>query len=367
MAKDFSMEMSKEQREKMKKNLVYIAIFSIVMIFAGFTSAYIVSMGDTFWVKYPLPKGFWISTLSIILSSLMYQFAVRATKNKDWKKVRVGMTMTLFLGLAFAFFQWKGYGQLVEQGAHFRSSILVVDGRYGDYFEIKYKGEFIDVEGNDYVINGKVLSEEKMNELKQFVKPFENAANTKGYTIHSLPSNFTLYYENEPLSLEGGKLITSSGKILQYTEMRRLQFLAWNIRDNRGDFFHKGELGKDFHVYYKGKELKYKNRDLYFGNKKLSAPLQLKANQSRDTATAYLYIITVLHLLHILGALIYLIKMTVLSFKEKEKYRLSTGMSQEAVEYWEEKRILSLRLGAIFWHFLGILWIYLLIFLLYIH
>ena len=50
------------------------------MVFAGFTSAYIVSMGDTFWVKYPLPKAFWISTITIILSSLFYVLAIKAAK-----------------------------------------------------------------------------------------------------------------------------------------------------------------------------------------------------------------------------------------------------------------------------------------------
>ena len=159
-----------------------------------------------------------------------------------------------------------------------------------------------------------------------------------------------MYYQNEPVKVEGGQLVAGA-KILQYTDMRRIQFLAWNIRDHRGDFFHKGQLGKDFHVFYKGKELTYKNRDLMYNQRKLSAPLQLKASQSRDTATSYLYIITVLHLLHILGASLYLLKMVLISFKP----------------HLDEKNILSMRLGAIFWHFLGALWIYLLLFLIYIH
>ena len=154
----------------------------------------------------------------------------------------------------------------------------------------------------------------------------------------------------EQVKVEGGKLIAGT-KILQYTDMRRLKFLAWNIRDNRGDFYHKGKLGKDFNVFYKGKELSYKNRNLMFGGKILSAPLQLKANQSRDTSTSYLYIITVLHLLHVLAASIYLLRMVIISFKSDIS----------------EKNSLSIRLGSIFWHFLGILWLYLFLFLIYIH
>ncbi len=351
MQKKYSDELSPEVKLKMKKNLVYVSIFSIVMIFAGFTSAYIVSMGDTFWVKYPLPSGFWFSTAAIIFSSITYILAIHFSKKGNFPFLKIFMSFTLIFGLLFVYFQWKGYGQLVDKGANLRNSILVSEGRYGDYFEIKYLDKFIEVNANDYLVDGKVLNEKQDKELKNFVEVFEKTANPSGYSISSLSPKFTLYYQGEPVSLQKNKLVTTSGKELKYTEMRRLQFLSWNIRDNRGDFFYKGKLGKDFNIYYKGKELKYKNRDLYFGNKKLSAPLQLKINQSRDTATSYLYIITILHLLHILGAIIYLFRMVLITFKPT----LSPDNQ------------LSIKLGSIFWHFLGILWLYLLVFLLFIH
>ena len=350
MSTDFSKEMNHDQHEKMKKNVVYISIFSIVMIFAGFTSAYIVSMGDTFWVKYPLPNGFILSTTAIALSSFCYLLANKALKNKRFSQLRIWMVLTLVCGIGFSYFQFIGYTGLVNEGAHFRTSIFVVDGRYGDYFEIKYKGKFIQVDGNEYTLNGEKLSEKQLTELKSFVKPFEKTANTAGYSVRPFPANFELIAQNEPVKVEGGKLIAGT-KILQYTDMRRLKFLAWNIRDNRGDFYHKGKLGKDFNVFYKGKELSYKNRNLMFGSKILSAPLQLKASQSRDTSTSYLYIITVLHLLHVLAASIYLLRMVIISFKSDIS----------------EKNSLSIRLGSIFWHFLGILWLYLFLFLIYIH
>lgn len=351
MRKDYSEELDPEVREKMKKNLVYVGIFSIVMLFAGFTSAYIVSMGDTFWIKYPFPSGFWISSALIALSSLLYTLALKASKAGNLKKLRIFMVATLLSGIGFAIFQIVGYKQLVADGAHIRNSIMVVDGKYGDYFEIKYKGSFIEVDGNDYLINGKKLDKNQLEALKNYIQVFENTSDRKGYNIPSLSPDFTLYFRNEPLTLQDGKLIKPNGEHLQYIDMKRLAELAFNIRDERGDFFHRGKIGKDFHVYYKGKELDYKNRTLMFGNKKLSAPLQNKINQSRDTATAYLYVITVLHLLHILAALIYLTRMTKLSFSK----RLTTANQ------------LSLKLGAIFWHFLGLLWAYLLLFLLFIH
>jgi cytochrome c oxidase subunit 3 len=368
MAKDFNQELSPEVREKMKKNLVYIAIFSVVMIFAGFTSGYIVSMGDSFWVKYNLPTGFWISTTFILISSLIYHFAVKKAQEKNMSSVKVLMPLALLCGIGFSIFQFVGYSELVKNGSYFKAPIFVVDGRYGDYFEIKYKGKYIEVNGNDYLYEGKVMNSGQLDLLKQFVKPFENiATNKNAYHVGVLIPNFELYYQHEKVSVQGGLLVTESGKTLQYTDVRRLQFLAWNIRDNRGDFFHKGTLGKDFHVYYKGKELQYTNRELMLGNKRLSAPLQIKANQSSDTSTSYLYIITVLHLLHIIGTIFYLIKMVVKSFTVQLPITSGTEEEVQLSEYKFSTYALSMKLGAIFWHFLGVLWIYLLMFLIYIH
>lgn len=351
MQKKYSDELDPVVKLKMKKNLVYVSIFSIVMVFAGFTSAYIVSMGDTFWVKYPFPPAFWISTAMIVLSSITYIIAVTFTHRQEFKKVKIFMILTFLLGIGFSVYQFKGYGQLFEQGAHAVEPILVTEGRYGDYYEIKYHDKFISVDANNYTLDGKAMSEAEMKDLQAFMKSFEHIANPKGYSIASLDPDYTLYYEGEPVSVQGKKLVTSSGKELRYVEMSRLQSLAWNIRDQRGDFFHRGTLGKDFHIYYKGKELSYKNRDLYYGKRKLSAPLQLKLNQANDTATSFLFLITFLHLLHILAALIYLFRMVLITFKPA-----LTPDNQ-----------LSIRLGSIFWHFLGILWIYLLVFLLFIH
>lgn len=382
MRRDYSLELDPKVREKMKKNLVYVAIFSIIMIFAGFTSAYIVSMGDTFWVKYPLPSGFWISTAMIITSSIFYILANRFAKQKNFKLLKVFMVLTTIAGFGFVYFQYKGYGQLVDKGANFRNSIMVTDGRYGDYFEIKYLDHFIEVNANDYLLDGKILTPEQMNKLRDFVKAFENKSNVKGYKITKpLAYGFTLYFEGEPVLLQNQQLVTSSGRKLQYLDMKRLEYLSMHIRDGRGDFFYKGKLGTDFDIYYKGKKLNYKNRNLYYKNKPLSAPLQLKINEALDVSTSYLYIITVLHLLHVAAAMIYLLKMVLLVFTpktiavdengEQVDQHYSHGDAKDAkvsmVKMLSRENILSVKLGSIFWHFLGLLWIYLLIFLLYIH
>lgn len=352
MKKDYSDELSPEIREKSKKNLIYVGIFSIVMMFAGFTSAYIVSLGDSFWIKYPMPIGFWISTVVIILSSLSIELGIYFVKRNKLKLMRLFVTLTLLLGVAFVYFQFQGYKQLVNNGAHpVNNHIIVTQGRYGDYFEVKYKGDFIEVDGNDYLLNGKLLSSDQMKDLQKFASQFLELKRNESFKIPNYGNPFILYYNNQPLALINDKLTTTDGKEIQYVDQMRLRDLAINMHDGRGDFFVKGKIGTDFHILYKGKELQYKDRTLQMNGKKLSRYLQIKAMEASDTGSSYLYIITFLHLLHIAVTLIYMFRMTIFSFSG----RLSA----------EEN--LSLRLGAIFWHFLGLLWIYLLLFLLFIH
>ena len=352
MKRDYSKELDPKVREKMKKNLVYVGIFSVIMLFAGFTSAYIVSMGDSFWLKYPLPSSFWISTAVIVASSIFLELAIRGAKKDEMTKLKIFIALTFLSGLAFVYFQFRGYGQLIDFGAHAANNhIVVTDGKYGDYYEIKMNGKFIEVNGNDYLIGGKKLSESQMLQLQTFMSQFLSLERNKSFEVNGYGKPFILYHESQPLGLINGKLTKPDGGELQYVDLMRLRDLAVNVRDGRGDFFVKGEMGKDFHIYFKGKELTYENRELHYKGQKLSRYLQIKAMETADTASSYLYILTFLHLLHIIVTMIYMSRMTIASFSGK----------------FNSSENLSLRLGAIFWHFLGVLWLYLLLFLLFIH
>lgn len=351
MKQDFVSELTPEVREKMKKNLVYIGIFSVVMLFAGFTSAYIVSMGDSFWVKYKLPPAFYISTALILLSSIVLEIGIRRARKGYPKAAKIAVPLTFLLGIGFAVYQWIGYGQLVENGAYVSSKITVATGRYGSYYELKVNGNYLDVDGNDFLICGKIISENEKKGISEFAGQLENitqkgaAARVRNY------GKYSLLYKHQEVHLKNGQFYIQDTIPLQYVDLLRMSEFSVHLRDGRGDFFHKGKYGKDFTIYYKGKELQYKNRQLYFKGSKLNAPLQLKMDDTADSASSYLYLITALHLLHILATLLYMLKMSIYSF--------STRLEQYSY--------LSIRLGAIFWHFLGLLWVYLLLFLLFIH
>ena len=359
-SKDTLRDVTPEVKVKMKKNLVYVGIFSVAMVFAGLTSGYIVSMGDSFWVKFPLPNAFYISTAFIILSSIFIQLALWSSKKGEDKKSKIFVVLTFLLGLSFVYFQFKGYDQLIEGGSHLRGNIMTVEGRYGGagddgryygYYEVKYKGQFISIDGNDYLINGNKLNASQMGELKKFMSQFEKNDFKKPLVIKSLNKDFQIFYKQQPLILKGGKLTLPNGEALKFVDLMRLQKLAVNIRDERGDFFVRGKLGKDFHVYYKGKELEYENREWKHNGQRLDDYLQTKPLESPDTASSYLWLITFLHLLHIIGTLFYMLKMVKLTLSNR----------------FINNNTLSLKTGAIFWNFLGLLWLYLLLFLLFIH
>ena len=63
---------SEQQRKRIHphKFALWVAMASILMMFAGFTSAYIVKRNDSNWLEFSLPPVFWYSTVVILLSSL---------------------------------------------------------------------------------------------------------------------------------------------------------------------------------------------------------------------------------------------------------------------------------------------------------
>lgn len=353
MKTEYQNELTPEIQEKLKKNLVYVSLFSIGMLFAGLISAYIVSMGDNFWLKVPLPTAFYISTTLIALSSLTFILAVKSAKSNNQKGLKLLISLTFFLGLGFTYFQFKGYSDLTNNGIHATgSNILVNEGRYGDYFTLKYKGNHLIVDGNDYFLAGKKVSPAEKQKISDCASQLINADSKEGLMpLKKYGIDYVIYYKNQPLSYINNELQFPDGKTLKNHDLYRLKFFAIHLKDGRGDFFVRGEVGKDFKIYYKNTELNYKNRSLYKGNTPLNPYLQNSALDAADTASSYLYILTFAHLLHIIVTLIFLIKTLTFSFSGK---------------YTQEDN-LGLRVTGIFWHFLGLLWLFLLLFLLFIH
>lgn len=108
-----------ELRERVNRSLLYIAIFSSVMLFAGLTSAYIVRQADGNWLQFTLPSMFWISTGLILASSASVNWALIAAKKNQYKHVKYALSLTLLLGIGFCVTQILGWRDLTNGGIYF--------------------------------------------------------------------------------------------------------------------------------------------------------------------------------------------------------------------------------------------------------
>ncbi len=98
------------------KFTLWIALASIVMMFAGLTSAYIVKRNLSNWITFDLPIIFWYSTAIIILSSITIIISRNAFRQREMKTYRRWLVVTLILGIAFVFLQYVGFTRLWQSG-----------------------------------------------------------------------------------------------------------------------------------------------------------------------------------------------------------------------------------------------------------
>jgi cytochrome c oxidase subunit 3 len=110
------MEGTIETNEKRKihphKFALWVAMASIIMMFAGLTSAYIVRHAQGNWRLYELPDIFTVSTVTILISSITMFLGVKAFKKREMPKFKILVTITLIFGVLFMVFQYIGFKQL---------------------------------------------------------------------------------------------------------------------------------------------------------------------------------------------------------------------------------------------------------------
>lgn len=233
-------EDEQRRRQRAKKMLLYLGVFSITMLFAGLTSGYVVALNGKFWVNIKLPRPFYISTVLILVSSLTMWLAVRSARQNKVNLVRLFVAVTLILGVGFTYSQVKGWSALTHEGMYLRSFVDNLKGQYGKDYTLIYKGT---------------------------------------------------------------KLIKQDGK--------------YYFPD---DYYHDHPLNEEIAVY-------------------------------SNEASSFLFVLTALHVAHLAGGLIALIVILILALLGRIN----------------SERNFSLRQTAVYWHFLDILWVYLFLFLSFIH
>ncbi|UUC46694.1 cytochrome c oxidase subunit 3 [Flavobacterium cerinum] len=118
-----SVQEHNERKAKSYKMMLWFAMISIVMVFAGLTSAYVVSKSRPDWLKdFTLPSAFVISTIVMLLSSVTFHLAKKAIQKDNRKATTNFLMLTLALGIGFVVLQFVGFNQVIESGYFFTGS-----------------------------------------------------------------------------------------------------------------------------------------------------------------------------------------------------------------------------------------------------
>ncbi|SEG38334.1 cytochrome c oxidase subunit 3 [Algoriphagus boritolerans] len=102
-----------------KKFALWLFMVSVVMVFAGLTSAYIVRQAEGNWLEYELPSIFWVTSGIAVASSLTLHWAYFSAKKDNFLNLKIGMLLTVLLGIAFLVGQWYSWVAMVDRDVFF--------------------------------------------------------------------------------------------------------------------------------------------------------------------------------------------------------------------------------------------------------
>ena len=92
-----------------KKFALMVACASITMMFAAFTSAYIVRQAQGNWLEFKLPSVFFMSTVVILFSSLTLHASYLSFKRGNERAYKLLLVLSLILGFGFVGMQYQGW------------------------------------------------------------------------------------------------------------------------------------------------------------------------------------------------------------------------------------------------------------------
>jgi cytochrome c oxidase subunit 3 len=95
-----------------QKFAMWLAIASIIMMFGGLTSGYLVRRSQGMWEVFDLPQIFIASTVAICLSSITIYVALKKYKQAQFGAFRILLLLTLLLGVAFSVMQLIGFNEM---------------------------------------------------------------------------------------------------------------------------------------------------------------------------------------------------------------------------------------------------------------
>lgn len=120
----------KVAKRKSAKPMLWFSMISMTMMFAGLTSAYVISRKRADWVAFDLPDAFFTSTILIVLSSITFFLAKFFIKKDNRQLTTLMLFSTLILGIGFVYFQFEGFSQMFNSGYVFAGADSTVKSSF---------------------------------------------------------------------------------------------------------------------------------------------------------------------------------------------------------------------------------------------
>lgn len=408
---------SNKQKEKVYIAIVVVGLVASLMLFAGLSSAVLVRKMDKFWVNINLPEAFKISTILIVISSVFMYLALKKARKADKRSTVYSLILALIFSIAFGAFQFKGWKEYYNQGNAVKSFITFVYGQYGQSYKVYNGNHPIEYNGEDYVCQGKVLDEISINNLKSFLRQicgYGSSFEGSNLKLLNYGDPYTLYDVNNKKKLEINAIgLSLNGEKITEGHKDELFKFSYGVCNDQPFFMLKGKYGKDFSIALNGEDLIYDKKKLFFPAKELSdnerqaiiqkvyqagneysiknskvylnedeisdfngffqlkpgvnihiendfwerTKEELNPNQyaefysTSNVSSSFVWVLTFLHFLHLIMSITGISVVTV---------RANRG-------YYNQDNTSGLKAISVFWHFVGLLWLYLYVFLEYIN
>ena len=322
-----------KKKSKVNKQLLWVGLGSVIMFFGGLTSAYIVRKAEGNWEEFSVPYWFEYSTGIIILSSLLL-FVVRHKIKKD-QNISYLLFSTLFLGILFTFCQFKGWEKIINNPENGTAS-LVIDGGIGET-KVNWYGanpSLLDTGIYPYSITdtrGAIYTDSVI-----ITNPPSLLVNTYTTRIIDSIKNKRHVYATTTLTKEGG----SGSLIVNWfganPDSLPVGIHPYSVIDvNDSSFSVNGYVRVTEYPEIMVNELTTQTKSIHF------------TGPGSNPSGSFFYTLTVTHLAHLIGGLIALLVTLINSIRNK----------------YSSNNFLGIELSSIYWHFLGILWVYLFLFI----
>ena len=101
---------------------LWMFLGTVTMLFAAFTSAYIVRRSGSDWRQVALPPILWLNTAILAASSIAVEAANRYGLDRRWRASTAAVAVALAFGLAFLAGQVAAWRQMVAAGVYLPTS-----------------------------------------------------------------------------------------------------------------------------------------------------------------------------------------------------------------------------------------------------